>query len=315
MRLGGWLVLWCLGFAGCEACGANAGLSASGARGYVRCLAAEPPAARVLERAGLRLELEGRELRITGAELPLRIAALAGAGFADPPPSGGGFDTLARSGARLVFVLGGMGDTSERAQKTARRLAQTKLPVVFVAGGRDSAVRIRSALAGLDGIVDATALDAVRIGSDTFLPLAGSSDGRYALDDGACGFGLADLKGRADRLGKPTPGERRWLLSWEAPAGPLTRAPVEVGNLDVAELATRVGASGGLHGWPDLQVGLPKGAAGPLVAEAAARDFGLVVPRLWGPWQERADGERSAPGFALVELSDSGLRVTLNENK
>lgn len=316
MRFAASIAVLGLLLSGCEACGANAGLGASGARGYVRCLAAARPTERTLQLGSLRLVVEGRELRIEGATLPLRFAAMAGAGFQDPPPAGGGFDTLAASKPQLLFVMGGMGDTSERAQRVAERLGALKLPVVFVAGGRDARDRYSPAIASQEGIVDATALDQVRIGTDTFVPLAGSSEGRYALHDGACGFGLPDLKARAGRLGPAGPGERRWLLSWEAPAGPLTRAPTDIGSPDLAELATRIGAAGGLHGWPELQVGAPHSAVGPLHPDAPpARDFALVVPRLWGPWQQRGDGERTAPGFALLELSESGLRLISPDKK
>jgi hypothetical protein len=146
--------------------------------------------------------------------------------------------------------------------------------------------------------------------------VGGAARGRYALSDEACGYGLDDLKELASTLGVAPAEGRRYLLSWHAPGlgGPAsiarTETGVDVGDPDLAELARRTGARGGLFAWPTVRALQAEGGDGErlLMPGDAAPDLRLVVPRLSGPAVARSDGARVGPGFVLVRLEEEALR-------
>jgi hypothetical protein len=297
--LGSCAVLWvALG------CTTEARLREAGPTPYVRCLAAPPPDDRTLHAKGLGFALKGAVLNISGIPKPAHLVVFSGAGFGAPPTLAE-LTAAAGSGADLFIMLGGLGGDDAAASATAAALGKLPRPLIFVAGGRDSLARVHSAISALPAnaaVIDATSLREVRIGTHSLIPIAGAEDGRYAVNDDGCGFGLADLKARAAQLGKAA--GPRWLLAWNAPAsfaGAESTAEargIELGSPTLAEFARRIGVAGGLYAWPQAQLGLAKTGAQQ-----------LVVPRLFGPIAERPDGSRSAPGFARVELGDAGLRL------
>jgi hypothetical protein len=307
-----------LALAGCRGCGAGA-LEVAGPTPYVRCLAAAPPEG-VHVVGSLRLAFDERTLRITGTPEEVRIVAFSGPGFASAPDATV-LQRLAGARADLALLLGGLGDDAAIARATVKALATLAMPTLLLAGGRDTRERIEGALAVQSAtsrkVIDATALDAVRLGRDVLVPIAGASDGRYALDARSCGHRLDDLKERASALGPLPAGERRWLVAWEAPGegGPLsiarTHTGIDTGSADLAELARRIGAGGGVFAWPEVQVARPSAGDGARSVPfgLGARDLRVVVPRLTGPAQERSDGTRILPGFAVLRLDADGLAV------
>jgi hypothetical protein len=194
-------------------------------------------------------------------------------------------------------------------------------PTLIVAGGRDKPDEIERSLRavekGGERRVDVSGLQRVRVGNDVFVPVAGAPGGRYSRADDACGFGLEHLKQLTEDLGAKAAKSRRWLLAWHAPGGggPLgvarTVDGVDVGDPDLAELARRIGAAGGLFAWPQVQAALPRGGAGKrtLAPGEASADLRLVVPRVAGQVVTRSDGSRAASGYALLRLAADGLSL------
>jgi hypothetical protein len=159
-------------------------------------------------------------------------------------------------------------------------------------------------------VIDLTAIHTLRIGIDTFIPVAGALDGRDAIGDRACGYTADDLeelaKGLRDLQG------RRWILAWQATArrageGPAaTDQQVDVGSRPLARLSDTIAASGGIFAWPHLQAMRMPPMATPPGGNRSV--INLVVSRLVGPALERADGSRVPPGFVLLSLGAGGLK-------
>lgn len=290
-------LLW----AGCRDCRGDAGLAVEGETPYLRCLAAAPPEEGVHRFGAVVLRIRERTLTIEGLPKTVRLAVFSGPAFAEPPAAGE-LEALRAAAPKVLFVLGGVGDTPELAAQTVRALLAVRVPTVVLAGGRDSRRRIADAIeaadSGAKGIIDVTSLDAVRIGSDTLLPVAGTYEGRQALGKDGCGYAESDLDERLERL-RATAKTRSWLLAWEAP-----------GHAALAVFAGRTGARGGLFAWPYRDLMRPRGADGRKLAPGeVAEDLQLVVPRWSGPAMQRPDGSRVTAGFALIELSPAGLRL------
>ncbi|HEY2734671.1 MAG TPA: hypothetical protein VGI70_11835 [Polyangiales bacterium] len=240
-------------------------------------------------------DLRDRTLTLTPERWPVRIAAFSGAGFG-PPLRAAELTRIRQSGADLVLLLGGLGDDDASAVNNAKSLASLGRLVITLLGGRD---RMAVAAAAFDaagqGIIDATPLSRVRVAANTLVPVAGAEQGRYALDEHACGFAPRDLDALARDLGARSAGERRWLLSWHAPAG----GPAQLGSRRLAEFAEHIGALGALSAWPVGQAESPtEGALG-----------ALLVPRLFGPRPEQPDGSRRELGLSLIEADREGLRL------
>ncbi|MFI5305821.1 MAG: hypothetical protein ACHQ53_00635 [Polyangiales bacterium] len=264
------------------------------------------------------LQIRDRVLTVTPQGASWTLAAFAGPGLGAPPTPAVAA-ALAAAHPDLMLLLGDLGDRPATAKATLAALATVPAPTLLVGGGRDTPARIADAIAalraGTERIIDATGLREVRLGSDTLIPVAGALDGRYAVEERACGYALEDLK----RLAKEVAGGpgRRWLIGWEAPglggvsSVSRTDQGVDVGSPALAQLGMRLGAPGGLFAWPHVQAGRPTSTGGNsrLAAGEPAKDFQLVVPRLSGPAVERADGSMLPSGFALLRLDSSGLAL------
>jgi hypothetical protein len=313
------LAVLVLGLGGCRGCFGQGAAEVAGDTPYVRCLGGSPPSAGTRRVGRLSLRIEGRSLSITGLGPRVTFAAFSGPGLGQAPAAAE-VAALRAAGPDLLLLLGDLGDTPKIARATLGALASLPIPTLLVAGGRDTPERVAAAIDGLgsvkDRITDATGLREIRIGSDTLIPVAGAAEGRYALEPRACGYGLSDLKRVASEL-VGAPRSRRWLLAWQAPGGggaqsvARTDLGVDVGSQSLAELGTRIGARGGIFGWPHVQLLRPSAALGARrvgVGEAAA-DLQIVVPRLAGPAMERADGSHVLPGFAVLRLDSDGLQL------
>jgi hypothetical protein len=274
---------------------------------FTRCLQADAPSARTLSTPQLTLELRERvaELKPKGE---LRIAAFTG-------PVGAALSRtdlaeLTQAAPSLVLYLGGLGDTSEVAAANLASLATLHVPVLFLAGGADRLALVESAFDDLEGdarerLIHASALRELRVGKDRFALVAGAPDGRYALDDEACGFMQDDLDDVQEALSDGSFKGRTWLLAWAAPEGfGLTRgyAGAETGSAALAELARALDANGGLFAYPEVLAGLPgRGPKGGALA--------LVVPRLGRTGALRADGGRLPRALSVLVLDTAGLRL------
>jgi hypothetical protein len=295
------------GLSGLSACSAESKLREGGPTPYTHCLAAAPPPARSGRIGDIAFKLHDRVLALSPKRWPLRIAAFSGAGFGGPVRASG-LARLRESKADLLLMLGGLGESAPIAEASAKALAALGQPILLVLGGRDSWRISQAALEGLGGssIIDVTALRRISIANNTLVPVAGAEQGRYAVNEEACGFGRKDLEAAATELGPAKAAERRWLISWQAPAAQgsvpsaaRSEAGMELGSASLGRFGERIGAIGALCAWPaGRQETSPDG---PLTAR--------LVPRLFGPRLERPDSSRVAPGFLLIELDDQGLRV------
>jgi len=283
----------------------------SGEHAYTRCRALPPSVASEQRVGPLTFRLRQRTLEISGLRRPALLAAFAGPG-PGPAPSSVAFSALAGERPDLLIALGDMGDSDAVARATVRGLAAGGIPTLLLAGARDTPERLAAALSAEPGsVLEVSGLDAVRIDNDTFVPLAGTRLGRYALADTACGFGADDLEALAAALG-PRKAGRRWLLAWEAPAGGPAASVVDAGDAELERFAQTIGARGGLFAWPSSQAGRAFAAelqARVLPGAAGRADLQLVVPRLTPPALERADGSRVPPGYALLRLDSAGLQL------
>jgi hypothetical protein len=318
-----WVSLLCLvALASCERCSGRVPeeLRVTGPTPYVRCLGAPPVKARKWRFGRAEFDLNERDLTIGGLPDAIRMAVFSGPAFVSESPAAA-LKKVAAARPRLALVLGGVGDDRDTALRTLRLLGDLDFPCLVIGGGRDRWSDLRTAFDALeegpkDRVIDATPLQTVRLGRDTLVLVAGAAHGRYARDGFACGFGDPDLDKIASEIG-PKKDERRWLVSWQAPAGEgalavaKTSRGVQTGDGSLGRFAKRVGALGGLFAWPDLQVMRPRahGESLPLPPGVAADDLRIVAPRLVGPAIEREDGSRAMPGFALVVLTKAGMLV------
>lgn len=281
------------------ACSTESRLRVTGETPYVRCLAAPPPKERAWKVGALGLRIAKRVLHIDAASGP-KLAVLSGPAFGRPW-SGTTLAALTSSSATVAVVLGGLGETEADAVTNLEALAATGRVSLILGGGRDRFGVMSAAIDNLDTklaerVVDIRALDEVQIGTASLVPVAGGELGHYASTDDACGFSKSDLDALAERLGRR---EGRWLVSWQAPAGPFARDDqgLELGSATLAAFAQRVGADAGLHAYPEAQAGR--------VLLAAPRH--AVVPRLAGARPERSDGSLVPAGFALVDLANAAI--------
>lgn len=318
-----WLIA---GFAlwapGCDGgCGANRGLSVGGDTPYVRCLAAAPPASGTRQVGPLTLTIKDRVLEVRGISRGAKLAAFSGPGFGRPP-SAADLGAVRAAQPDLVILLGDLGDTQAIANSTALSLAGLGRPVFILAGGRDSRERITNALdaAGRNGmnLTDISGLQAIRIGSDTFLPVAGAFDGRDGLADDSCGYAENDLRDLVTSARSHK--GRKWLVAWQAPTNhrragraclACTDQGIDLGSGALARFEEAAGASGGIYAWPHVQALRPIRTPAPLQsASVDTREIaGLVVPRLIGPALERSDGSYVPAGFVLLKLANNRLEI------
>lgn len=297
---------------GCNPCTSDH--SEGGETPYSRCIKQDPH--EVPERVGsMTLKADGRTLTLSGLPAEPRVAAFQGPGMAATTNSEPLLRKLIAEKANLLLVLGGIGlDTSVATQHLAR-LVSIGPPVLFLAGGRDSAETIRDARLGLpaqqqEKVIDVTPFHLLRLAGYSLVLVAGSENGRSAIHESACGFALEDLE-RIEDAAAAAPETQRVLVSWEIPAGsPVASSSTgDVGASGLGALRDAVAARFGIHAWPDLQVMRPRSGSDLAPWDAVTTDLHLVVPRLFGPSHERADGTRQLPGYAVFRLGTAGATV------
>ncbi|AKF06735.1 hypothetical protein [Sandaracinus amylolyticus] len=286
----------------CSSCGCGAAAPlAGGPTPYARCAIADPPPARSARVGDLTWRIEDRSLAIEGLPESFPIALARGpAPFRDPLA----LDALGP--ARLLVVIGSLGDDEATATANVAALGQLSIPTLILAGGRDDPAHLRAALDALeeparDRVIDVSALRSVRIGTHLVLvPAAGAPEGRYARADTACGLGADDAEAIADALGDPGEGERRILLSWAAPAA-IGAEGGDAGSPSIAALASTIGARHALVAWPESHAGRV------LSSDDAVTAF---APALAGPELVRADGSRAPSRPLLLTIGPSGIGTT-----
>lgn len=303
---------------GCDGCTKAGQLRVDGDFPYVRCLAVDEREAGEWTVGDLRLRSEGRVLTIDGIEPPLRMAAFVGPGpgRADPTAAIG---ALGPHGAKLVWVLGELGDSEAQAQRTLAALAAYPGVSLVLASGRDDFDVLEEAWDSLTDeaaahVIDLRPFRAVRVGGTVFALTSGGAGGRYARNRSSCGFGEDDLEEIEDAL--PDAEEaRRFMVSWAAPAGGVARdeGGSDGGDPVLAEFMTDNGITGGLFAWPPHAAwsGSRVGTDGvtPLEERAADPSAQVVVGRIAGPPVERRDGSRAPNGALLLEVRDGGLAI------
>lgn len=296
---------------GCDTCTSDH--SEGGATPFSRCLEAEP--LQVQERVGsITVGAKSRTLTLGGLPTEPRIAAFQGPGMATTTDSDPVLRQLTAEKADLLLVLGGLGLDTGAAKQHLARIASVGPPVLFLAGGRDSAEAIREARQGLSAqqqanFIDLTPFRHIRAPGYRLTLVAGSENGRMAIHDSACGFVPEDLE-RIEDGSEHAAGIHRVLVSWEIPArSPVAFSPAgDVGAAALGELRDAFAPQVGLHAWPDLHVMRPQSAERKAVSwGSVTADLHLVVPRLYGPTHERGDGTRQLPGYVVLRLGKAGI--------
>lgn len=278
---------------GCRGTGAKVGEHAGRDEesAFTPCNVADPPAARSGSSGHISFDLRGRSLTLkpSAATMPVRIALFSAGSLAGAPPE----EALARlraSDADVHVVLGGIGRSSAHAAPTLRALASLARLTLLVRDGADSFQLAEQDIDTAGLLVDASALRSIRVGPDMLIPWPGSEQGRYSLGPTGCGFGPEELARALDELGAKEPGQRRWLVSWQAP---------EPGSR-FAEWVVRARIDGVLSAWP-AQAGAPDDVWDPTRPR--------LVPRAWGPGLEGPDGPVSPQGAMVLQLESTGPRV------
>jgi hypothetical protein len=290
-RLGVRLVTCLILLGGCRGCGVTVG---GGATPYAQCMAREPQSRAPWKVGVAQAQLSKGVLTVTGLPAPTHIAAFSGPALAGALQ----VDAIARmqrEGVQLAFMLGDLGDDLATARATTAAFRAANVLVIGVAGGRDITEAwpegVESSPAGGFGIISATGLRQIVINGETFVPVPGVEDGRYAVSKEACGFSASDVQSLAKALlsdGHFKGSARRWLVSWQAPGTELGASP------SLSELYKRAPFTGAIYAWPRM-------SGGPTT------DDHWAVPPISGPALEAADGSRAVPGFALFSLSEHGL--------
>lgn len=226
--------------------------------------------------------LQKRTLTLKPGAADVRVAIFSGSELQSPAPDM--LTYLRQTQADVFIVLGGLGRSSAQALETARSLATLQRLVLIVRGGADG---FDASFAASPNVLDASAVRSVRIGQDNLLLWPGAEQGRYASAASHCGFGEPELQVALAELGPPEPGERRWLLTWQAP---------EPGS-QLAVFAVRAGAAGVLYAWP------PSGARASETWDPAQPQ---LVPRAWGPRMEASDGHAMDHGARVLRFDREG---------
>lgn len=230
---------------------------------------------------GAAFNLQKRTLTLKPGAADVRVAIFSGSELQSPSP-----DMLAylrQTQADVFIVLGGLGRSNAQALETARSLATLQRLVVLLRGGADG---FDSSLVAPANVLDASGVRSVRIGQDNLLLWPGAEQGRYAVARSHCGFGEPELEVARDELAPPEPGERRWLVTWQAP---------EPGS-PLAAFAVRAGVAGVLYAWPAAD------QASPTWDPAQPQ----LVPRAWGPHMEAPDGHAIERGALVLRFDREG---------
>jgi hypothetical protein len=306
-------VLIALALVGCNPCTSDH--LRGGDTPFSRCIQRDP--GNLPERVGaVTLRAEGRLLILEGLPAEPRIAAFQAPGMttaADPSPV---LRKLGGAKPDILLVLGGLGLDTLAAKQHLARLAGLTLPVLFLAGGRDSSEVFEQAHEALPekqrgNVVDVTGFHQLRLAGYSLVLVAGSENGRSAIHESACGFTPEDLE-RIEDAAKPPPETHRVLVSWEIPTGsPVASVTAgDVGAPGLGALRDTLGPRFGVHAWPDVHVMRPQSGQAEVVSwDSVATDLHLVVPRLYGPSHELGDGTRHLPGYAILRFGKGGLTV------
>lgn len=275
---------------------------------FVRCAQSAAPTARRVTSGELELELNERVLSLRARD-GLRVAAFTG-------PVGGTLSRadlalLAAAKPGLVLFLGGLGDDVDAASANLSGLSALHVPTLFIPGGADRLETVEAAFAKLPGeagqlLVQGAGLRELRLGHERFAIVPGSPLGRYAIDDGACGFTADDLNDVREALADNTAkAKRTWLLSWGAPSGWGVSSALghDVGSPELFALAQALHAHGGLFAYPETQ-------AGQTARDKKRPGPALVVPRLGRMGVTRADGGRLPSTVLMLLLTPEGLIPT-----
>ncbi len=283
------------------ACDCGPAPRVGGPQPYVRCALADVPASDPLTRGAVSLTREDRSLRLEGASPFLAYGVGPGATRA-----------LKQLPERRVhLVLGGFARTPEEAEGFLRVLGEHAALALLLPGGEDDAAIWANALDDAPAhLVDLAPYRELALPGGRFSVVPGAPSA-YARGDGSCGFGLADLA----LLDADEAEGHRWLLAWTAPrrSGPgavdLGYGAVHAGDARVAALFARLGAVGGVYGWPRTQAGRGASPRGEVrVPSSPAPDLEVVVPLL-GTAVERFDGSLLPSGALELAAGPSGLEV------
>lgn len=304
-----WSRFWLLALLAVGGCRCSK-LTGSGDSGdFKRCAQVDAPEGRTWRAGELELAIEDRVLRAKGKVDALRLVTFTG-------PVGAALTRhelaqISQAEPQLVLMLGGLGDDVQMAKATLAGLAALRVPSVFIAGGADRLPVVEEAFeeldeAGRDLVTHGSGLRELAIGKDRFAIVPGAPEGRYAIDDTACGFESDDLDDVREHLeANEQKGSRVWLLSWAAPSGfGVTRAlgGHDVGSEALAKLAEDIAAEGGLFAFPESAVAQP-------VRDAQRKGLSLVVPRLGRTGATRVDGGRVVSGVARLSVGSLGLTI------
>lgn len=278
---------------------------------YTRCALMDPPAARDVTLGAVRLEVVDRTVTVHAEAEAIRVAVARGPAGAGEPilPM---LDAIEAASPSVLILLGdhgdgeGTSDASIAAMVAAFR--ELAIPVLLLPGGRDQGETLREALPTEGGLLDLSGVRSVRIGDLELVPLPGSPEGRYALEERACGIGEGDLEVIGSDVGGAGEG-LRLLLAYAAPATGDARSAgidgIESGSPLIAAALTRLGARGGIYAFPEAEIGRPYDGTTRLTVPSGPVDtLHLVVPRVLGPSTERSDGSRQTSGVVVLEVSN-----------
>ncbi len=289
-------------------CCCGSGLAEGGPTPYVHCAAMDPPTPRELTRGPSRLRVEGNRVEVE-ADAPRIALARGPAGCGEPLLPA--LDRIEEAAPSVLVLVGDLGGAEGPDSRLAllEALAQLEIPVLLLPGGRDDGEALRDATGDEGAIVDLMGIREVRIGPLSLVPLPGAPDGRYAASDAACGFDEDDV----DRLALEDAEGPRLLLSWAGPATSDLRSAgldgVEAGSSLVSRALEVSHASGSLHAWPEVAIGVPHDGAARIAVGATSAALQLTLPRLLGPASEGDDGARSPSGLVVLDAAPSGVTV------
>lgn len=269
--------------AGCGGCAGCGGVPArDGAFPYRACLLEKGERPRTLTLSGGgELAIEERSARFMAESL--RIAAFRGA----PDEA---LEEIAESVEEervdLLVMIGSAGRERGAIRAQLEALLAIGPPLLIVPGGDDSLAELDRAIGSLDEgarerLLDARRLYTLRAGGQTVGLVPGSPEGRFAYDDGACGYNASDL--RARRV------DTELFIAWAASGGAIDEVerrrgvfafPAPSGN--APELAGRF-IVGPIAGDPYYAGGGYR-AASPSLFRLSAEGFSFI-----GPIEPRAD--------------------------
>lgn len=277
------------------ACDCGEVTTVEGPHPYVRCGEREPREGS-WSSGSLQFEADGRRLRVEGLERFVALSAID-ANEAEALPD---LPVIVIGGTTTPGLLDALGGRT----------------VLLVPGGDDDAEAYDELLDSLDvgvrdRVIDLAGVRELVTPHGRFVVLPGAPEGRYAHDDGSCGFGAADVEERSSESEGST-----WLLAWAAPktSGPHAvdrgLGGVSAGAPLVHELASAVGARGGLFAFPSTTAALAVKLDGsaPIAPDAWSADLALVVPQLGAPTMRFDEGLLHG-NHVVIELGERGLRV------